>query len=112
MTTSTMMERASAKWEAIKPIVFALAIGLIAGPLISNWAGWQVTSGAAHKQMRAGIVDLEAKYCEIAARAAVSDPEKLDWSARSELAKKWAVMPGSKDADYDVTSACASKLAG
>jgi hypothetical protein len=106
-----MMGRAAAKWEAIKPIVFALAIGLVAGPLISNWAGWQVTNGAAQKQLHAGLVDLEAKYCDIAARADVPNPEKLDWSARSELAKKWAVMPGAKTADYDVTSACASKLA-
>jgi len=106
-----MMDRATAKWDEIKPIVFALAIGLVAGPLISNWAGWQVTSGSAQKQLHAGLVDLEAKYCEIAARADVSEPGKLDWNARSELAKKWSVMPGSKEASYDVTSACASKLA-
>jgi hypothetical protein len=112
MTATTMMGRASAKWEAIKPMVFALAIGLVAGPVISNWAGWQVTSGSAQKQLRAGLVDLDAKYCEVAARADVSEPSKLDWSARSELAKKWSVMPGSKTADYDVTSACAMKLAG
>ena len=37
----------STEWVTRKPQLIALAIGLIAGPLISNYAGWQVTSGNA-----------------------------------------------------------------
>jgi hypothetical protein len=41
----------------------------------------------------------------------VPDTSKLDYSARNDLAKKWAVMPGATTADSEVTSACARKLA-
>ena len=44
------------------------------------------------------------------ARTTVEAPAKLDWSARIELARKWAVMPGAESADSDVTNACERKL--
>ena len=34
----------------------------------------------------------------------------LDWSARSELAKKWAVEAGAPLADLVVTDACTRRL--
>jgi hypothetical protein len=102
------------KWSTIwverKPQLIALAVGLVAGPLISNYAGWQVTSGSARAQVRAGIVEQQATYCDVRARTVVSAPEKLDWSARIELARTWAVMPGSQAAETDVTNACERKL--
>jgi len=100
----------SAEWTQRKPQLVALAIGLIAGPLLSNYAGWQVTSGNARAQVRAGIVEQQATYCAIHARAAVAAPEKLEWSARIDLARKWAVMPGTEAAEIDVTNACERKL--
>jgi hypothetical protein len=101
----------AAHWTERKPQIIALAIGLVAGPLISNYAGWTVTSGNARTQVRAGIVEQQATYCDVRARVAVQAPEKLDWSARVELARKWAVMPGSTEAaDSDVTNACERKL--
>ena len=100
----------SAQWVERKPQVIALAIGLVAGPLISNYLGWQVTSGNARTQVRAGIVEQQATYCEVRARTAVEAPGKLDWSARLELARKWSVMPGTDSADSDVANACERKL--
>ena len=100
----------STQWVERKPQLIALAIGLIAGPLISNYAGWQVTSGNARSQVRAGIVEQQATYCDVRARTAVAAPDKLEWSARIELARKWAVMPGAEAADSDVTNACERKL--
>lgn len=100
----------SAEWTTRKPQVIALAIGLIAGPLISNYIGWQVTSGNARTQVRAGIVEQQATYCDVRARTVVSAPDKLDWSARVELARKWSIMPGAESADTDVTYACERKL--
>ncbi len=100
----------SAHWVECKPQVIALAIGLVAGPLISNYLGWQVTSGNARAQVRAGIVEQQATYCDVHARTAVEAPGKLDWSARLELARKWSVMPGTQAAESDVTSACERKL--
>jgi hypothetical protein len=100
-----------AKWRGLKPQAIALALGLLVGPFIATYAGWTVTSSTAKAQARAGIVEQLASFCDIAARATVENPGKLDWSARGELAKKWAVMPGSASAEWDVTSACERKLA-
>ena len=100
------------KWATYKPRVIALAIGLIAGPIITSVAGWQVTSGTARAQLQAGIVEQLASVCAARARADVADPSKLEWSARSQLAEKWAVMPGSALANEGVAGACSSKLAG
>jgi len=87
-----------------------LAIGLVAGPLISNYMGWQVTNRTAQAEVHAGIVEQQAVYCEARARADVPAAGALDWTARYQLAVKWAAM-GTAPADSDVTSACARKLA-
>ena len=107
----TMRETAAQNWAAYKPIGIALAVGLLVGPFISNYAGWQVTSSSARAQVHAGVVEQQASFCAARAQADVKDAAKLDYSARSDLAKKWAVAPGKTEAEYDVTSACASKLA-
>jgi hypothetical protein len=101
----------SARWASAKPTVIALAIGLVAGPLISNFLGWQVTAGSAQTQLQAGLVAQGALFCEQKARAEVKEPAALDWKARSELAEKWAVLPGAKSADSAMTYECARKLA-
>ena len=107
----TAWENAASKWAAARPAAIALAIGLVAGPLISNSIGWQVTSSTARAQVHAGIVEQQATFCEARARADMPTAATLDWTARYELAGKWAVMPGSAPGDSDVTSACARKLA-
>jgi len=99
------------KWESTKPKVIYLVIGLIAGPVITNLAGWQVLSSTARDQLRAGLVDQQATFCAANARIEIPDTSKLDYAARNELAKKWAVMPGATTAESDVTNACARKLA-
>lgn len=110
--TSTTMQTARSKWATYKPQAIALAVGLAVGPFVSNYMGWQVTSGKAQAMAHAGIVEMQAAWCDVRARAAVAEPGKLDWSARVELAKKWAVMPGleAAAADGDVASACERKL--
>ena len=107
----TAWAAAAPQWKTTKRIATALAIGLVAGPLITNYAGWQVTSSAARAQLRATVVEQQASFCDAWARADVQDPSTLDWSARRELAQKWAVMPGAASADSDVVIACSSKLA-
>lgn len=104
-------ESAKSTWETAKPLIFAFAIGLVVGPVASNYVGWQVTSRTANAEIHAGIVEQQALFCEARARAAVAAPEKLGWDARYELAKKWAVMPGASEPPSGVASACASKLA-
>jgi hypothetical protein len=107
----TSTQSAQAKWLAAKPILFALAIGLVAGPLISNYLGWQVTRGAAQTQMRDNVTEQLAMICATRAKAEVADTSKLDWSARNDLAKKWTVTAGAPLADLDVADACARRLA-
>jgi hypothetical protein len=107
----TNIRTAQAKWQAAKPIVFALAIGLVAGPLISNYIGWQVTRGTAQTQMRENVTEQLAMICATRAKIEVADTGKLDWSARNELAKKWVLVAGAPLADLDVANACARRLA-
>ena len=106
-TTST----AASKWESAKPKLTYFVIGLIAGPIITSIAGWQVLSGTARDQLQAGMVEQQATFCAANARIEVPDTSKLEYAARNELAKKWAVMPGTTTAASDVTNACARKLA-
>src|SRR5260221_13845360 len=106
------MQPIKSKWETAKPLVFAFAVGLITGPLVSNYIGWQGTSRAAQADMRAGIVEQQALFCEARARGDVPAPDKLGWGARDELAKKWSIMPGATEPPSGGASACAGKLAG
>jgi len=107
----TVWQSAVSRWDMAKPVVLALGIGLIAGPFISSFAGWQVTTGTARAQLRDGVVEQQAAVCNARARSEVQDPSKLGWSEQRDLAAKWAVMPGATSAESDVTSACARKLA-
>src|SRR4051794_21860867 len=102
----TVWQSAASRWNTAKPVVFALVIGLIAGPFISSFAGWQGTAGTARAQLRDGVVEQQASFCNAQARSEVQDPGKLGWSAQRDLAGKWAVMPGATSAESDVTSAC------
>jgi hypothetical protein len=109
--SATTMKTTASRWESAKPKLMYLVIGLIAGPLITSLAGWQVLSGTARDQLRTGLVEQQASFCAVNARTEVTDTSKLEWTARSELAKKWAVMPGATTADPEVASTCARKLA-
>jgi hypothetical protein len=109
-TTSTMQDL-KARWATAKPIVIGLGFGLLIGPFLSNYMGWQVTARTAREQAHAGVVEQQAAYCNIQARGDVKEPDKLDWSARSALAKKWAALPGTSAVASDVISACSDKLA-
>lgn len=107
----TFMQDARLRWVRAKPVLTGLAIGLVVGPFLSNYLGWQVTSSAARSQLTAAVVDVQAIACNARARAEIADPSKLDWTARNNLARKWAEMPGSSSPDSAVISACVSKLA-
>lgn len=108
MAMTSMMNR----WELVKPRAIALAVGLVLGPFISNYLGWQVTSGKAQTQLNQAVVEQQALFCEARARADVKEPGKLDYTGRRNLAEKWAVMPGKTAAESTVVSACADKLVG
>ena len=107
---ATMRETAAAKWAAAKPIAIGLAIGLLAGPIASGLAGFQVRTSTAQAAARAGVIEQQAAFCAERARAASSGTALLDWQGRTDLARKWAAMPGSTVVDPEVVYACAGKL--
>ena len=108
--TATMRETAAAKWSAAKPVVMGLAIGLIAGPIISSFTGFQVRTSTAEAAARAGIVEQQVTFCAERARAATPNTAALGYQARSDLARQWAAMPGTTSVNPDVIYACSGKL--
>jgi hypothetical protein len=108
--TPTMRETAAAKWTAAKPIAMGLAIGLIAGPIISGFAGFQVRTSTAQAATRASVVEQQVAFCVERARGATPNTAALGYQARSDLARQWAAMPGTTAVDQDVVYACSSKL--
>jgi hypothetical protein len=111
-TAPTMRQRAATGWAAGKPVAIGLAVGLVAGPLISGIAGFQVRTSTAEAAARAGVVEQQAMFCAERARAEAPNLGTLDWQGRTELARRWAAMPGSAAAEPEVLYACSSKLAG
>jgi len=110
--TPTMRERAAARWAAAKPVAIALCLGLVAGPIVTSMAGFQVTRGTAQAATRAAVVEQQARFCEERVRAAVPEAGRLDWSRSYELSRQWSIMPGSAVPDIEVAQACARRLAG
>lgn len=90
-----------------------LVIGLVVGPFISSWIGWQVTTGTMESAVDGAVVSYRAGVCAELAR---SDPAATtevlgDFSERRKLAEKWALLPGEERADSAVVRACISVLA-
>jgi hypothetical protein len=105
-----MRETAAAKWTSAKPVIMGLAIGLVAGPIISGFTGFQVRTSTAETAARVGIVEQQAAFCAERARAATPNTAALGYQARGELARQWAAMPGTTVVDPEVVYACSGKL--
>lgn len=108
----SMKDTLGEKWGRVKPMLGGLVIGLVLGPFITSFLGWQVTSSTMNDQVHEATIAMEAAVCDWRARQETPNPADLDFTAREDLAEKYATMPwASKDADYDVVSACYDKLA-
>lgn len=95
-----------------KPRIIFLLIGLVLGPFISGWLGWQVTTGTMDSAVQDAVVAYRADLC---AKRAQADPEVTpdvlkNWASRRKLAEKWAMLPGEEKADSDVVNECNSQL--
>ena len=100
------------QWTAKKPVIFGIVIGLLVGPLISGIMGWQVSSAFLKREVHAAVVKQQVAFCEMRAKAAVKNLDKLEYSARYDVAKAWATLPGQSEADSDVVSGCTNGLSG
>lgn len=108
----SFMKNVQETWNAWVPFLKGLAVGVIVGPIIALWLGWGVTANAMNGQVRASLVKSEAGICAARALIENKDAAKLDYTARTKLAEKWAIMPGQKPdtMDSDVSYACAAIL--
>jgi hypothetical protein len=100
------------RWSWLKPALWGLVIGLIAGPSLSGYFGWQVLADTAQQQVHQAVVDQESKICALLARREVQHPGKLEYGQRRDLAEKYAKLPWAPDVDFHVVDACADALAG
>jgi hypothetical protein len=92
-------------------LIYAFLVGMLVGPFVSSYFGIQVMSRNAKAELETGMTEVQASICDALARADVKQTTQLDWNARRELATKYAVMPGRKNADSGVVSLCSDKLA-
>lgn len=110
------------KKEYIKPFGWGMAVGMVVLLIVIFSAGWVVTSGSAKSMAQdiAGKAVVE-RLAPISVAQFMKDPnreerlkelKKLDSWQRVDYIKKqgWAVMPGEKEADYDVADECARRL--
>jgi hypothetical protein len=98
------------RWERNRPVIYALGIGMMLGPLVSSFAGYQVRSSTADSRVHAAVVEQQARFCEERARTASAETGRLDWNRGFELARQWATMPGGGTAGSDVVQACVRRL--
>jgi hypothetical protein len=111
-TAAGLWRKPGGTWQKATFAIFALACGLVVGPFLSNALGWQVTASSSRAQVRAGVVEQQAAYCEVRARADVQERNgQLDWRVRNDLASRWSTLPGTSALDFEVVKACALKLA-
>ncbi|WP_137181681.1 hypothetical protein [Roseomonas sp. AR75] len=108
--TSSMSGNIAARWALAKPMVMGLAIGVVAGPIISGLAGFQIRTSTAAAAERASLVSLQAEVCSERAKAASPGFDTTNWQVRNDLARQWAAMPGSTAVDQDVVYACSTRL--
>lgn len=107
----SMWNDVTVKFNAALPLIGTLAVGLVAGPIISNAMGWQVTGRTARALAHDGVVEQRALQCEQRARAGNVDFSKITWTEQWELAKASSVgIPGSGPDDAEMTLVCARRL--
>jgi hypothetical protein len=110
------------KKEYMKPFAWGMAVGSILLLIVIFSTGWVVTSGSAKVSAKeiatTAVVD---RLAPIAVAQFMQDPDKaarlnelkaLETWKRSDFVKAqgWAIMPGEKESDYNVTVECARQL--
>ena len=116
MVETAEKSRLSEIIQVWRPRILYILLGMILGPFITSWVGWQVNinimTSTTNTAVDEAIVAYRAGMCVQRAR---SDPEATgavlaDDSRRRKLAEKWAVMPGEVP-DLAVIIECSSRLA-
>ena len=103
------------KFSEWRRLVIGLAIGLVAGPIITSIVGWQVSSGTMEEQVSAAVVEQQALFCEERAMADLAYVDAATFKALEVNAKRdfvilHAQMPGQDAVDRAVVNACLRML--
>ncbi len=106
------MSRIGEIFDEWKSRILFVVIGLVLGPFISGWLGWQVTAGTMESAVQNAVIDFRAELC---AKRAQADPEATPavlekYGDRRKLAEKWAILPGEEQIDREVANKCTSRL--
>ena len=110
------------KNKSVKLFLWGMAAGAVALLIVVGSTGWMITSGSAKAEARQisseAVLDRlgpisVAQFMEDPNKdARLSELKKLDSWKRVDFVKEqgWAIMPGEKEADYDVANDCAKRL--
>lgn len=104
-------DKARIFWRRWRLPITGFVIGLVAGPLISAWLGWQVASGTLREQVHDAVVTQQAELCEMLARAGADGLGQMDARQRIELAERHAQFPWVDAVDPEVVNRCSEGLA-
>ena len=97
---------------------WGLVCGAVAAMIIGfAWGGWS-TSGTSQKMSDEAVLASQAAICvaqfikEPKSQERLKEFEKIESYKRSEFIQKggWDKMPGQKEANYSVTSACVTGI--
>ena len=100
------------RWRWLKPAVYGFVLGLIVGPSISGYFGWQVLADTDQQRVQRAVINQDAKICALLARREVAHPGQLEYGQRHNLAEKYAKLPWVEQVDFHVVDACADALTG
>lgn len=98
-------------WARWKRPLFWFIVGLIVGPIISGYMGWQVRSATVQQKVQDTAVEEEAQMCEMLARQDTAKPSELDYLKRHKLAEKFADFPWDTSQKDLVVTRCEDRLA-
>jgi len=109
------MENAMSKFSEWRRLVIGLAIGLVAGPIITSLIGWQVGFDTMEERVSAAVVEQQALFCE---QRTLADPayvdaatfKALEVNAKRDFVILHAQMPGQDAVDRAVVNACLRML--
>lgn len=97
-------------WERYQPLLGGLAVGLVVGPLLSAYLGWQVTPVTVQKHVQRAVVRQQTAMCEMLARRDHPDTTLMDYTERRDLAEEYGTFPWNDAQQYTVINDCAAAL--
>jgi len=108
--------------QYLKPAISGFIVGGIATAIVGfSWAGWMTGSGADAMAAKRAQSEVIAALVPVCVDLAAKDPNRVATlaaiNAASSYRRKdvvmeagWATVPGAKDPDRDLATACVAEL--